>query len=119
DIITHIEYDQFGRQTKEFLPYVTTAANMNFRTDAPSRVISYYNTEYGDAYPFSEKQFENSPLNRVLKQGAPGAVWQLDQGHTIDFEYRTNTATEVKLFKVNTSATPNTQGVYTINLINP
>lgn len=115
DIITHIEYDQFGRQTKEFLPYVTTAANMNFRTDAPSRVISYYNTEYGDAYPFSEKQFENSPLNRVLRQGAPGEVWQLDQNHTINFQYSTNTTNEVKRFKATTSGMSN--GVYNASLI--
>lgn len=116
DIITHIEYDEFGRQVKEFLPYVTTAANPNFRTDAPTRVVSYYQSEYNDEYPFSEKEFENSPLNRVLRQGAPGAVWQLNQNHTIDFDYKTNTENEVKRFKATISGISN--GVYTATLGN-
>ncbi len=116
DIITHIEYDEFGRQVKDYLPYTTTTANPSFRTDAQSRTISYYETKYEDGAAFSEKLLENSPLGRVLKQGAPGGDWQLSQGHTIDFEYSTNTTNEVKLFKALTSTMSN--GAYTATLEN-
>ncbi|WP_396164635.1 DUF6443 domain-containing protein, partial [Flavobacterium sp.] len=70
DIVTHIEYDAFGRPSKEFLPYANQNASLNFNASANSDVLGFYAT---DAYentsnPFSEKQFEASPLNRVLKQ---------------------------------------------------
>jgi hypothetical protein len=105
DIVTHIAYDAFGRQTKEYLPYVpsTTASNL-FKTTAATDVMGYYNNaQYGYANnPFSEKQFESSPLNRIMQQAAPGTDWGLavpsgsTTNHTIKMDYQTNTATEVK-----------------------
>src|SRR5690554_3751932 len=98
DIITHIEYDQFGRQVKDYLPYASQSqSNMAYidGLTAVSETISYYQTNFGDAYPFSEKQFENSPLNRVLKQGAPGEAWQVTTAlidQTIKFNYTANSA---------------------------
>src|SRR5690606_39135468 len=41
--------------------------------------------------PYSEKVFEDSPLNRVVEQAAPGSVWAVGSGHTIKLEYKTNT----------------------------
>src|SRR5690606_24900908 len=103
DVITHIEYDPFGRQLKEYLPYASQSqSNMNYidGITAKSETVAYYQTHFGDAFPVSEKRFENSPLNRVLSQGAPGSAWQLNTSHTIDFDYQTNGFREVRLFKV-------------------
>ncbi len=125
DIITHIEYDVFGRQVKDYLPYASTSqSNMGYieSTSAVSETISYYQALYDDAFPYSEKQFEPSPLNRVLKQGAPGEDWRImseyASDNTIKFNYKANAGYEVKLFKANISATPNAYGVYTISLGN-
>ncbi|OYT13179.1 MAG: hypothetical protein B6I19_06505, partial [Bacteroidetes bacterium 4572_114] len=42
-------------------------------------------------YAFSVKEFDNSPLNRVMKQAAPGEAWKPDGGHEVEFQYSTNT----------------------------
>ncbi len=113
DIVTHIEYDVFGRQTKEYLPLASGQSNLAYidGATANANIVSQYQTWYGDQNPYSEKQLENSPLNRVLKQAAPGTAWQMGTGKEIKFNYQTNHPTEVKLFNV--TATWNTElGLY-------
>jgi RHS repeat-associated protein len=103
DIVTHIEYDQFGRQTKEFLPYATTAPSLSY-IDAPTAIgdLNAFYTDYngGTSNPFSEKLLENSPLSRVFKQASPGDAWAMGSGKEIKFDYQTNDSSDdVKLFK--------------------
>jgi hypothetical protein len=118
DIVTPIEYDAFGRQDKEYLPYVpTTSASLDYKPTALTDVLTYYDDVKYDAdfpgmstsnanpnlqiNPYSQKGFEASPLNRVLKQGAPGKDWKLDNGHEIRLDYQTNTdADQVRHFGV-------------------
>jgi hypothetical protein len=106
DIVTHTEYDSFGRQIKEYLPFVGSNRNMTFDSNSQSNTLSFYNTSSYEntANPFSEKVLESSPLSRVLKQAAPGNDWAVGQGHEIKFDYQTNTADEVKRFDVSLNA---------------
>ncbi|MBF4507806.1 hypothetical protein IRZ83_14110 [Flavobacterium sp. JLP] len=116
DIITHIGYDDFGRQFQEYLPYAGTSTNMAFESSAAENTISFYNTEKYEntSNPFSQKQLESSPLSRVLKQAAPGTPWQMGSGHEIKLDYQTNTASEVKLYQA--TATWNAgSGLYDIS----
>ncbi|WP_223150969.1 DUF6443 domain-containing protein, partial [Flavobacterium ajazii] len=114
DIVTPIEYDALGRQAKEYLPYVpTTAASLNYKTTALTDVGTFYNTAIYESTlnPYSQKEFEVSPLNRVLKQAAPGNDWKLGNGHEIRLDYQTNIAADlVKKYLVATAL--NTSGVY-------
>lgn len=115
DMVTHIEYDAFGRQDKEYLPYVpTAAASLEYKTTALTDVGTYYNNSYYENTnnPFSQKLFEASPLNRVFQQAAPGDEWRLGSGHEVKFDYQTNQDDEVRLFKVSL------QSNYTPSLIN-
>lgn len=99
DIVTKIEYDGFGRQVKDYLPIPSTQSNGAFID--PSNINgNYYYTNFGENTWFSEKTFENSPLNRVLAQAAPGNDWKKGSGHEIEFEYQTNTANEVWIYWV-------------------
>ena len=119
DIVTHITYDQFGRQTKEFLPYANQTASLNFNSGAGTDVLSFYNTVAFEntQNPFSEKQLEASPLNRVLKQAAPGEAWKLTSGHEIEFDYQTNETNDyVKLYKA-TATWNTTSGLYDIAFV--
>ena len=109
DIITHIAYDDFGRMEQEFLPYATESGEMGtYRSDAFTKTNSFYASDNGDKYeyttnPFSQKEFEPSPLNRITKQAAPGEAWKMNGGHEIEFDYQANVANEVRLFTVDLS----------------
>ncbi|MCL6294916.1 DUF6443 domain-containing protein [Jejuia spongiicola] len=125
DIITHVGYDEYGRQAKDYLPYTASSTDGSFRTDGLSATNTYYDaTKYEADFPsvtvsninaYSEKEFEASPLNRVLKQAAPGKDWKLGNGHEIEFNYQTNHSTEVRFYDVslafaNNTYTPTLQG---------
>ncbi|CAL2090442.1 exported protein of unknown function [Tenacibaculum sp. 190524A02b] len=127
DIVTHFEYDNFGRQTKEYLPYAS-ATNTEIRTgDVANTINTYYKTKYANDFAgvsipnvnaYSEKVLENSPLNRVFEQTAPGKDWKkgssysakgyTNNSHSIKFEYATNHNTEVRNYYVTTSFANNT-----------
>jgi RHS repeat-associated protein len=117
NIITPIEYDGFGRQSKDFLPYVNHGASgLDYETNALIDVMSY--PSYVGQNPFSQKLLEASPLSRVMKQAAPGTDWALGAGHEIKLDYQTNTsATEVKLFAASTTWDAGL-GLYNIALLN-
>ncbi|MEN8191466.1 MAG: DUF6443 domain-containing protein, partial [Bacteroidota bacterium] len=132
DIITHITYDAYGRQDKDYLPYVPIQPGNegSYRTDdQEGATIAYYNLHYpdellsGSENPYSKKQFETSPLNRVLKQAAPGEDWRLGNGNEIEFDYKSNDTLEVRLFTVtlstdnNYTPTLNENGYYLPNML--
>ena len=116
DIVTHIEYDAFGRMEKEFLPYVNQSASLNYNASANSEVFTFYDTPaYENTLnPFSQKQFEASPTNQILKQAAPGEPWKMTSGHEIKFDYQTNIENEVKKYKA-TASWNTTNGLYEIS----
>ncbi|MNF60219.1 hypothetical protein D3C84_418310 [compost metagenome] len=93
DIITHIGYDDLGRQEKEYLPYAEISNNGVFRTgDLTLQTKNFYDTaKYENTNnPYSQKEFQTSPMNRVLKQAAPGEAWKMGSGHEISYNYQTN-----------------------------
>lgn len=111
DIITHIAYDDFGRQSKEYLPYMIDGNGGMYKTGSETAALTYYDqTKYdvdfpgmttSDINPYSQKEYDASPLNRVLKQAAPGKDWKLGNGHEIKLEYQTNTNADlVRHFEV-------------------
>ncbi len=111
DIITPIVYDEFGRQTKDYLPYAKAVNEMFTPNDVllPELNTYYINThsddlDSGAPNPYSDKSLEASPLSRVLEQGAPGKDWKIDTttdtDHTIKFDYQSNINEEVPFYKV-------------------
>ena len=118
NIVTPIEYDNFGRQVKDYLPYSSGTTDLAFISNPIPDLIRFYQTNaYGNTdNPYSEKMLEASPLNRVLEQAAPGNDWSLTNAekHTIRFDYQTNTVIDsVKLFRV-TSNWVAAKGLYDI-----
>ena len=144
DIVTHIGYDGYGRREKEWLPITNTGQSDGYghftSGDLKVTTRNYYHNHQmyagdfvglleEDVNPYSQKYFEPSPLNRILKQAAPGADWALaedenemviPQGgdHSIEFAYGTNTHNplvpgdsgndNVRWFSVTTTSVGNT-----------
>ncbi|WP_109300105.1 DUF6443 domain-containing protein [Aquimarina sp. AU474] len=123
DIITHIEYDELGRQTKQYLPFAKANTGAYTAVDINNDINSYYLNTYANDFPgitnpaqvnaYSESIYEDSPLNRVLEQGAPGTAWKAnptsDADHTIKFDWRHNTTNEVVRFDVTFADANNTE----------
>ncbi|MBN8643438.1 MAG: type IV secretion protein Rhs [Flavobacteriales bacterium] len=114
NIVTPMSYDALGRQDKEYLPFTTQTNSLDFIPNAIAAQEQY--TPYANQVSYSQKVFEASPLNRVLKQGAPGNSWAVDPNsnndHTIKFEYQTNDSLEVRLFKA-IATWSDAEGLYT------
>ncbi len=124
DIIRPVYYDQAGRESRVYLPYSSSkGVSGNFREDAFSKVNEYYATHYpyeiNAAYPnpYSEKDFEASPLNRVLRESSPGKSWKLGSGHEIKYDYSTNSSGEVLIYKVDLNSGNSSSNVPTPRLL--
>ena len=104
DVVSFHQYDQLGRELKQYLPFVRSTSSGVLTTDPLSSQQSFHNQHYGGSsgnYAFAEVEIEASPAARPLRQGAPGQVWQLSGNHTVATEYKVNiTADEVRLLKV-------------------
>ncbi len=98
DIVQPMVYDNLGRQKTAYLPYADSTANPGYlRTDALTQQANFYLNAAKvahDTHPWEEKEFEPSPLNRVSKQGAAGAYWQLSTNHVTEYQYKVNQVSE-------------------------
>lgn len=94
DILTYQHYDAYGRPDKTYLPFAKSSNNGAYL--AESSFISQQNTFLTGIYGstdgskgYAVTEYENSPLNRALKQGAPGDAWQ-PTAHPVSYAYKTN-----------------------------
>ena len=103
DVIQPIKYDAYGRQAKDYLPY-TINSNGGYREHAFLEQENFYSEARNNgkfaytAFPYAEKVFDNSPLNRVIEQGSPGKIWQPEFDNTIKSDLATNTTNEVRFW---------------------
>jgi hypothetical protein len=107
DIVVPVEYDSLGREAKKYLPYVSSKGNGSIdREQFKSQKNFYLDSDLVQEvtnFPFSETRFDRSPLNRVTKQGAPGADWQPQDNHndhTVKYGYGSNEADKIFRFTV-------------------
>jgi RHS repeat-associated protein len=112
DVVQPFAYDNWGREKKKFLPYVSTGTTGAYRSNATrenpgnyhgSEQYFFYQNAVNvahDTVPYALNIFEPSMLNRTLEQGSPGVAWKPDQtdsytsaDHTIKHAYETNAST--------------------------
>ncbi len=123
DLVTHIDYDDYGRQDKEYLPFASNGIPGAYKVvNVANDINSYYQNTYPDDFTgvalanvnaYSQSIFEPSPLNRVKEQGAPGKDWKANPNnntdHTIKFDWDTNDTSEVIYFSVDFTDPNNTE----------
>lgn len=118
DILQYKEYDGFGRESTSYLPHVKNKNKGGSLQSADSiklDQLAYYSNPWDDVVktgkPYAVALLENSPLGRILEQGATGVAWQpvatrstvkrnSAGGHTIVAEYGINAAGDVPLWKM-------------------
>ncbi|WP_292010594.1 DUF6443 domain-containing protein [Chryseobacterium sp.] len=72
DIVSHFEYDQFGRQVKGYLPVPQSGSQSGAIYTSP---LSNASAVYGSEKIYSESILENSPLGRIQQQIQVGNDW--------------------------------------------
>ncbi|RMZ59630.1 RHS repeat-associated core domain-containing protein [Chryseobacterium nematophagum] len=97
DVVTHIEYDAFGRQTKDYLSIPQSSTGNGAIVSNP---LGNASSIYGAEKIYSEKVLENSPLNRVQQQIQVGNDWT---NKPVKFDYSANIADEVIKYTTTTT----------------
>ncbi|MFT3918202.1 DUF6443 domain-containing protein [Cloacibacterium sp.] len=98
DVVTHIEYDKFGRQIKDYLSVPQTGSQTG---NIYSNPLSNATNVYGAEKIYAEKILESSPLDRVIGQKQVGNDWN---SKPIFFSFDANTASDtVKKYVTTTS----------------
>jgi RHS repeat-associated protein len=108
DVVVPSVYDGFGRSNIGYLPYISTAADGAYKTDALTAQPAYYNNatnpiagqgELG-VNAHTQVNFEPSPLNRPLLSMAAGNSW-VGATRGVQSGYWLNTAADdVKIWTV-------------------
>ncbi|MCJ7935718.1 MAG: RHS repeat-associated core domain-containing protein [Chryseobacterium sp.] len=86
DVVTHFEYDDFGRQVKEFLPVPQQETQNGAIYTSPLTNASRPDL-YSQEKIYSEKVLENSPLDRIRQQIQVGNAWS---DKPVKFDYDAN-----------------------------
>jgi len=118
DIVQPIIYDSLGRETRQYLPYVSSGtADGSYRSTSVSDQQGFYNSpptgvtaipSGSGQVAYSETRFEASPLMRVQQQGFPGADWKIGGSHTQKKGYGTNGTNEVRIWTVTSTGATGT-----------
>jgi RHS repeat-associated protein len=115
DLIQPVDFDQFGRASKTYLPYVDTTTTGAFHSSYQVEQANFYQASNdkiaNDSHPYALAVYEDSPLGRVVEQGSVGQAWQPGTGRTGRVVYGFNTgatsdqAEEVRKFNPNGTST--------------
>lgn len=100
DWITPVVPDFLGRETCTYLAYPAASSVSSYTSTALTDQASYYSSRFGSggSYPYREKRYEASALNRVKEESKPGEAYRCGGGHTVRYTYGTNGKDEVKHF---------------------
>jgi len=100
DLVQPYSYGKLGRTERTYLPYAKANNHGAFVTNPLD--ASHWNA-YGTtdaAYAYTKTEYDNSPLNRVIRQTGPGAAWHTN-GKAVTTEHDMNDTDEVRLYRVN------------------
>ncbi len=116
DMINTSWYDSYGRVTQQYLPYTDNLETGNFRTDPNTQQPVFYNSYLNntESFYYSGNVYENSPLNRVLMQIAPGKSWGGNNKGVRAIQRANRLTEDVRMFTIGTviASVPQHIGLY-------
>ena len=101
DMVQFSVFDEYGRQSKQYLPYTTTSTTESgkFKGSPITDQASYYTNSLNETSPFSEVTlYDNSPLNRARTVKSPGASWAAGNGNQAAYDMN-DISEGVRLFR--------------------
>jgi RHS repeat-associated protein len=113
DIVAFAQYDAYGRQPVNYLPYTTTSEPGKLKINPLFEQQQYYSNKYGETSPWATITYDNSPLNRIMNVKKPGTTWATATGNSAAYEVNT-VNDDVKIYTAGytAGATPVYAGVY-------
>ncbi len=128
DLVSAVVYDAFGREEKQYLPFVAHSniagsalpTDGSYKSNALDQQTWFYSNSnalspiygQGDTKYYGQTVFEASPLNRVDKQMAPGESWVGASRGVESKRYFNTTADEVRMWTVTDNGTLGDLGSY-------
>jgi RHS repeat-associated protein len=107
DLVTHVEYDSYGRVSKNYGSYPVQGGNGIYQSNASAKAVDYYNSGTNFCQPnnrgYEQLEYEQSHLNRVKKR------YQVGSDRATEFSYGVNVANEVKWYNVSGSSVATTK----------
>jgi len=102
DFVLPQAYDNFGRNSTLYLPYVSSTNDGNFKTTAAADQSTFNSNQFpNEQYYYSQVTYEASPLNRLLSDDAPGVSW-VGAGRGLNKQYLINTSSDsVQIWSIN------------------
>ena len=100
NIITPLYYDNMGRESRSYLPYVSGNSGPYIDLSPFIMQYNYYANKYGNdeaRYAFTEVMYDNTPLNRIATTYNVGSVFR--SGKFTEHCYESNSTDEVKKFE--------------------
>ncbi|WP_118973653.1 DUF6443 domain-containing protein [Taibaiella koreensis] len=91
DIVTPNVYDASGREACKYLPLPRPVAGSRgaFVDAIATGMRQHFDTAYPGQQPYAQMEYDNSPLDRVTKELAPGASW-VGAGKGLEHSYSSN-----------------------------
>jgi RHS repeat-associated protein len=111
DMVAPVVYDEFGREAIKWLPFASATSDGNFKSTPVKEINDFYKIQEPNEHFYnSQTVFESSPLNRVMKNMAPGDSW-VGSNRGVESKYYFNTGTDdVRVWNV--ADVPNGLGTY-------
>ena len=131
DLVSGIEYDQYGRMAKSYLPYAdqTGTTDGTYKPGWKTSQAAFYNGTLTnvdlDNAPYKQAVLESSPLDRVLAMGLYGTIWQPNMTNAYDPTVHAsstkyllnNLVDQVRIFNVDSAGNFSSTGYYATGLL--
>lgn len=98
DIVSVAVYDIKGREADGYLPFAVANGGGVYVRNPFYKQDEYYKTKYNGKstlYPYTHREYDDSPLDRVMATIRPGAEYREGEGHSIRQSYGLNGEGEV------------------------
>ncbi len=117
-LVRFVEYDLNGRQPKDYLMFAVPPAKGTVLTDPGEEQRRFFSDPPPGVtpvdQPYAEVVFDTSPLNEVIRTGAPGKTWDVHTGHPSLQRYSSNPQPVPRLV-INPAGLPVNAGAYPVN----